>query len=47
MSRAILIVDHGSRRPEANADLERVASLREAADAVVKVSGGPLPRPAL
>jgi len=40
VSRAILIVDHGSRRPEANADLERIADWvrQRAPDQVVQVA---------
>jgi len=38
-SRAILLVDHGSRRPEANAQLDALAALvRERSDAIVHVA---------
>ena len=40
MKRAILLVDHGSRRPEANEQLDRVAELvaERAPDAIVRVA---------
>jgi sirohydrochlorin ferrochelatase len=40
MKRAILLVDHGSRRAEANAQLERLAALvaERAADAIVHIA---------
>jgi sirohydrochlorin ferrochelatase len=49
MTRAVLLVDHGSRLPEANAVLERVAELVRARlpDRIVRVAHLGLARPTL
>ena len=47
-SRAILLVDHGSRRPEANAQLEALAALvRARSDAAVQVAHMELAPPSI